>query len=140
MSLEEFAASHDVLSRTCLNNLLNRVRAARRQMGVGQSAPQPRRARSPQRFSDKGRGTLAILADLAMVKARHPTVATAIVNALDHNHPGLHFRGARAAKERLSEAHFDAPDWQALADGQRPGTQEFVEDGPGVGSARLRVQ
>ena len=67
-----------------------------------------------------------------MVKVRHPTVATAIVNALDHNHPGLHFRGARAAKERLSEAHFDAPDWQALADGQRLGREEFVEDGPGV--------
>ena len=51
-----------------------------------------------------------------MVKA----IATATVNALGHNHPGLHFQGARAAKERLSEAQFDAPDWQALADGQRP--------------------
>ena len=61
------------------------------------------------------------------------------MNALDHDRPGLHFQGARAARERL----FDAPDWQAL-DGQRPRREEFVEDGQGshgkVGSARLRVQ
>ena len=42
------------------------------------------------------------------------------MNVLDHNHPGLLFRGARVARVRLFEAHLDAPDWQALADGERP--------------------
>ena len=67
-----------------------------------------------------------------MVKARHPPVVAAIVNALDHDHPGFHVQGVRAAREHLLEAHLDAPDWEALADGQRP-------DRPGagmVGSAR----
>ena len=129
---EEFAASHDELFRTCLNNLLNRVLPDDRWDlaslplnlgGLGlRNASRTRAAAHWASWADC----------LAMVKARHPTVATAIVNALDHNHPGLHFQGARAAKERLSEAQFDAPDWQALADGQRPGREEFVEDGPGV--------
>ena len=55
-----------------------------------------------------------------------------IVNALDHNHPGLHFQGVRTARDHLLEAQFDAPGWEALADGQRPDREEFIEDGPGV--------
>ena len=140
---EEFAASHDELSRTCLNNLLNRVLPDDRWDlaslplnlgGLGlRNASRTRAAAHWASWADC----------LAMVKARHPTVATAIVNALDHNHPGLHFQGARAAKERLSEAQFDAPDWQALADNVQEG-KSSLKMGQGshgkVGSARQRVQ
>ena len=65
---------------------------------------------------------------LAMVKARHPPVAAAIVDALENDHPGLHFRCALAARECLLKARFDVPGCEALADGLRPDDEGFVEE------------
>ena len=128
---EEFAASHDESSRACVSNLLDRVlpddrwELASLPLSLGglglRNASRTRPAAHWASWADC----------LAMVMARHPPVATAIVNALD-NHPGLHFQGVRAARERLLEAQFDAPGWEALADGQRPDREGFIEDGPGL--------
>ena len=52
------------------------------------------------------------------------------MHALD-NHPGLHFTGARTAREHLLEARFDVPSWEALANGLRLDAEDSVSE-PGV--------
>ena len=60
---QEFAANHDESSRACLTNFVGQS-IARRQMGVGQCAPQPRGLGSSQRFPDEACGTLGQLGGL----------------------------------------------------------------------------
>ena len=57
-----------------------------------------------------------------MVKHRHQQISEEIIRGMNMAHG--HMAVAEESGARLREVGRDTPDWEALADGLRPGTEE----------------
>ena len=67
-----------------------------------------------------------------MIQQRHPRIATLFLAHLSRQPHTPFLRAASEATFHLSCAGFEAPTWDALARGARPGPREPEEIEPGV--------
>ena len=67
-----------------------------------------------------------------MIRRRHALVADLIIRELSSDQPAHHLEGVVRARNRLEDVGFNAPSWEALADGVRPEVNSLDDAGPGM--------